>query len=130
MTTQSESSQQEEQQNKNNTIFSIESQTDWQKLNVMKDEDIDLSDIPELNKEQLRQMKPLSQVLPRRSVKAQPTSVSTLIIYHEDGRISTHQLASASNVIVLEPDVQRYFPDSTAVNRALRALIDLIPQPH
>ncbi|MEI2611179.1 MAG: hypothetical protein V9G20_21315 [Candidatus Promineifilaceae bacterium] len=30
--------------------------------------------------------------------------------------------------IVLEPDVQEYFPDSEAVNRALRSLIALIPQ--
>jgi len=28
---------------------------------------------------------------------------------------------------MLEPDVQRYFPDSESVNKALRTLITLIP---
>jgi hypothetical protein len=29
---------------------------------------------------------------------------------------------------MLDPDVQQYFPDSEAVNKALRSLIALIPQ--
>jgi hypothetical protein len=32
------------------------------------------------------------------------------------------RLAEGSNVVVLDPDVQRMFPDSAAVNAALRAL--------
>jgi hypothetical protein len=32
------------------------------------------------------------------------------------------------NLIVLEPDVEEYFPDSESVNRALRSLIALIPK--
>jgi len=96
----------------------------------MQDEDIDLSEIPALTREQIRQMKPLSQVLAKRGLRSPTTTVSTVIIYHENGRVSTHQLAPIGNAVILEPDVQQYFPDSTAVNRALRALIDLIPQPH
>jgi hypothetical protein len=29
--------------------------------------------------------------------------------------------------VILEPDVREYFPDSQAVNKALRALIALVP---
>ena len=33
-----------------------------------------------------------------------------------------------SNVVVLDPDVAVVFPDSDSVNRALRALVDIIRQ--
>lgn len=33
-----------------------------------------------------------------------------------------------SNVVVLEPDVARLFPDAEAVNRALRALAEVAPR--
>lgn len=95
----------------------------------MSDDDIDLSDIPALNRTQLKQMKPLSQVLAKRGINVQTTAVSTVTIYHEDRHTTTHQLAPTGNVVILEPDVLRFFPNSAAVNRALRALIDLIPQP-
>lgn len=32
--------------------------------------------------------------------------------------------------VVLEPDVRKYFPNSKAVNRALRTLIEIIPSDH
>ncbi len=32
--------------------------------------------------------------------------------------------------IVLDPDVFAYFSDSESVNRALRALIEVVPQKH
>jgi hypothetical protein len=32
--------------------------------------------------------------------------------------------------VVLEPDIQAYFPDSESVNRTLRCLIPLLPQKH
>ena len=34
--------------------------------------------------------------------------------------------ATGSNVVVLDPDVARVFPDSESVNQALRALADII----
>jgi hypothetical protein len=34
------------------------------------------------------------------------------------------QYAEGTNIIVLEPDVAKVFPDSAAVNRALRQLIE------
>lgn len=36
--------------------------------------------------------------------------------------------ARASNVVVLDPDVARLFPDSDSVNRALRALAQVAPR--
>jgi len=34
------------------------------------------------------------------------------------------QYAEGTNIIVLEPDVAKVFPDSTAVNQALRQIIE------
>jgi hypothetical protein len=34
--------------------------------------------------------------------------------------------AEGTNVVVIEPDVAKFFPDHDAVNRALRALSDII----
>jgi hypothetical protein len=34
---------------------------------------------------------------------------------------------SGTNLILLEPDIAQAFPDSKAVNRALRALLDAVP---
>lgn len=32
-----------------------------------------------------------------------------------------------TNVVLLEPDVAKVFPNAKAVNRALRALLDVVP---
>jgi hypothetical protein len=34
--------------------------------------------------------------------------------------------AAGSNVVVIEPDVAKYFPDHDSVNQALRSLSDII----
>jgi uncharacterized protein (DUF4415 family) len=47
---------------KNDTLNS--SQTEWDRLAEMKDEEIDLSDIPELTDEQLKRMRPTIEVIP------------------------------------------------------------------
>ena len=36
--------------------------------------------------------------------------------------------AEGSNVVKLDPDVARFFPDSESVNRALRALVQIIEE--
>ena len=41
------------------------------------------------------------------------------------GRYSERH-AAGNNVIVLDPDVAEVFPESASVNRALRALVDII----
>lgn len=48
----------------------------------------------------------------------------TLKVRHSDGSVTVETVAPT---IELEPDVRRYFPDSEAVNKALRGLIELIP---
>lgn len=45
-------------------------------------------------------------------------------VHHQDGSKSVYLSAMP---IYLEPDIKNYFPDSKAVNDALRGLIALIP---
>ena len=49
-------------------------------------------------------------------------------IHQPDGTVETHYFTLEEGAVMLEPDVSAYFPDSKAVNRALRGLIALIPQ--
>lgn len=48
----------------------------------------------------------------------------TLKIRRPDGSVTVEIVEAA---IELDPDVRKYFPDSEAVNKALRGLIELIP---
>jgi len=50
----------------------------------------------------------------------------TVTVHRLDGTPTTQRFAP-EGAILLEPDVQEYFPDSRAVNHALRTLIELIP---
>ena len=52
----------------------------------------------------------------------------TIKIHHPDGSVTTREVESSENVVRLDDDVRKYFPDSEAVNKALRGLIDLIPK--
>jgi hypothetical protein len=49
-------------------------------------------------------------------------------VTNEDGTITVRQFVPRENAVVLDPDVKVYFPDSESVNRALRSLIELIPE--
>ncbi|MEZ4730469.1 MAG: hypothetical protein R3E79_25365 [Caldilineaceae bacterium] len=51
----------------------------------------------------------------------------TITIHHEDGTTTVQEVAPRKGTVVLEPDVLAYFPDSAAVNHALRTLITLFP---
>jgi hypothetical protein len=46
----------------------------------------------------------------------------TVKVYDKDKVISVQYFAA------IEPDIQSYFPDSKAINKALRSLISLIPK--
>jgi len=46
------------------------------------------------------------------------------IVYKSEGGKSV----SVTRPIILEPEVQKYFPNSEAVNKVLRNLIDLVPE--
>ncbi len=53
----------------------------------------------------------------------------TMVIHRDDGTTEVRDVAPQPGTVVLDPDVRAYFPDSEAVNRALRGLIRLFPQP-
>lgn len=46
-----------------------------------------------------------------------------MVIHHSDGTMEVRDVAPRPGTVVLDPDVRAYFPDSEAVNRALRKLI-------
>ena len=48
-------------------------------------------------------------------------------VQEEDGTVSVQYFRLEDGVIMFEPDVREYFPDSESVNKALRTLIEIIP---
>lgn len=48
-------------------------------------------------------------------------------IHKKDGSTVTHYYTLEDGAVMLAPDVRVYFPDSDAVNEALRTLIRLMP---
>jgi hypothetical protein len=51
----------------------------------------------------------------------------TRVVHQRDGTKEIAYVRPLAGSVVLDPDVQTYFPDSEAVNRALRGLIARIP---
>jgi hypothetical protein len=51
----------------------------------------------------------------------------TITVRQADGTTVVKEVMPKEGVVILEPDVQEYFPDSESVNATLRALINLIP---
>lgn len=52
----------------------------------------------------------------------------TIKIHKADGTTEVQQVIFEAGTVRLEPDVQEFFPDSQAVNSALRSLIALVDQ--
>ena len=52
-----------------------------------------------------------------------------MVIHHSDGTTEEREVTPRPGTVVLDPDVRAYFPDSEAVNRALRKLIGRGSQP-
>jgi hypothetical protein len=52
----------------------------------------------------------------------------TVTIHKTDGTSVVQHFTLEDGAVLLEPDVRAYFPDSEAVNSALRSLIPLLPQ--
>jgi hypothetical protein len=48
-------------------------------------------------------------------------------VTNADGSVELQYFTLQDGAVMLEPDVKAYFPDSEAVNQALRSLIALIP---
>jgi hypothetical protein len=51
-----------------------------------------------------------------------------ITIHKADGTMIVKDVMPKEGAVVLEPDIQAYFPDSDSVNRTLRCLIPLLPQ--
>jgi hypothetical protein len=51
-------------------------------------------------------------------------------IHKPDGTTPVKDVMPKKGAVVLEPDIQGYFPDSESVNRTLRCLIPLLAQKH
>jgi len=49
-------------------------------------------------------------------------------IHKDDNTTVVQHFKLEDGAVMLEPEVRKYFPDSDAVNRALRSLISLIPK--
>lgn len=96
----------------------------------MKDEDIDLSDIPELTEDDFLRARPTAEIFRERGIPYPATSPIQVTIHKEDGTTERYQRKTDAErlTVTLDPDVASYFPDSESVNRVLRSLIALIPQ--
>ena len=51
-------------------------------------------------------------------------------VHKADGTTVVKNVMPKEGTVVLEPDIQPYFPDSESVNRALRCLIPLLAKEH
>lgn len=51
----------------------------------------------------------------------------TVKIREADGTVTVRHFTLADGAVMLEPDVRAYFPNSNAVNKALRSIIALVP---
>lgn len=51
----------------------------------------------------------------------------SVTVHKSDGTASVQHYKLEDGAVMLESDVRKYFPDSEAVNRALRGLITLLP---
>jgi hypothetical protein len=52
----------------------------------------------------------------------------TVKIHQEDGTVSIQYFTLEEGAVMLEPDVRAYFPTSASVNKALRTLIEIVPE--
>jgi len=51
-----------------------------------------------------------------------------VVIHKEDGTDSVQYFKLEDGAVMLEPEIKKYFPDSAAVNKALRSLIEILPE--
>jgi hypothetical protein len=52
----------------------------------------------------------------------------TIKIHHDDNSTTVQKFIPDANAMVIDSDVRAYFPDSASVNKALRALIGIMPK--
>jgi len=51
-----------------------------------------------------------------------------VVVHKEDGTDSVQYFKLEDGAVMLEPEVRKYFPNSAAVNKALRSLIAVLPE--
>jgi hypothetical protein len=51
----------------------------------------------------------------------------TVRIIQDDGSVSVRYFTLEEGAVMIEPEIRKYFPDTESVNKALRSLIELIP---
>jgi hypothetical protein len=51
-----------------------------------------------------------------------------VVVHREDGTESVQYFKLEDGAVMLEPEVRKYFPDSSAVNKALKSLIEILPE--
>lgn len=78
-------------------------------------------------KDEMRPEYDLSGGVRNRYAKQLRENGYTIRVHHRDGTV-TERHFPAEKTVTLAPDVQKYFPTSQAVNRALRTLISIIPE--
>lgn len=54
----------------------------------------------------------------------------TISIHKEDGSTVVKEVVPKEGVVIIEPDIRAYFPNSEFVNKALRCLIPLLSKKH
>jgi hypothetical protein len=54
---------------------------------------------------------------------SKPGGTTAALLTLEESELESAEFSASESPIILEPDVREYFPDSDAVNRALRSLI-------
>lgn len=52
----------------------------------------------------------------------------TITIHQADGTTTVKHVRPREGTVVLDPDIQPYFPDSESVNKTLRCLIPMLPK--
>jgi uncharacterized protein (DUF4415 family) len=96
----------------NNEIISSKSKTDWARLDAMSDEDIDLSDCPEVTSEMF------ARAVVRRSPRKKKTVTVTidqdiLEWFEAQGDNANHQMSMALKIYA---DANKAYPTSSVVS--------------
>lgn len=85
-------------------------------------------EVPELTQDDFKRAKPGAQFLKERGIRFDPNESVEITEMQEDGTAVSYKLPPPNDrLVMLDPDVLAYFPDSETVNRTLRSLIELIP---
>lgn len=87
--------------------------TDWKRLETLSDDEIDTSDIPELDEEFFKNAKF------RDEYKREELGKGVRGKYYQ-------AYQESHNLVLLEPEIAKAFPTDEAVNNALRFLLSIV----